>query len=134
MGNCRGSDVAKRAAEVWFVYVLRCADGTLYTGITKDVTRRTRQHNDGTASRYTRSRRPVKLVYEESQRKHSLALKREAAIKRLTRTQKWAMLRAGRLDGGGRNEPPRRAGWRPTCHPGTQRSVPFVGSVSALLR
>jgi predicted GIY-YIG superfamily endonuclease len=76
--------------------MLRCADGSLYTGITKDVTRRTQQHNDGTASRYTRSRRPVKLVYQEPQRSHSLALKREAAIKRLTRKRKLAMLRAGR--------------------------------------
>jgi predicted GIY-YIG superfamily endonuclease len=55
--------MTKRAVEVWFVYILRCADGTLYTGITKDVDRRTKQHNAGTASWYTRSRRPVKLVY-----------------------------------------------------------------------
>ena len=80
--------MAKPPAEVWCVYVLRCADGTLYTGITTDLTRRTQQHNDGTASRYTRSRRPVTLVYQESQRKHSSALMREAAIKRLTRKQK----------------------------------------------
>ena len=61
MGNWRENGMAKRAAEVWFVYVLRCADGTLYTGITKDLGRRTQQHNAGTASRNTRSRRPVKL-------------------------------------------------------------------------
>jgi putative endonuclease len=73
--------------------MLRCADGTLYTGITKDVTRRIQQHNGGTASRYTRSRRPVKLVYQENQRSRSLALKREAAIKRLTRKQKLALIR-----------------------------------------
>ena len=85
--------MAKRAAEIWFVYILRCVDGTLYTGITKDLARRTRQHNDGTASRYTRSRRPVKLVYQEPQRSQSLALKREAAIKKLTRRQKLAMIR-----------------------------------------
>ena len=85
--------MAKRAAEVWFVYMLRCADGSLYTGITKDVTRRIQQHNDGTASRYTRSRRPVKLVYQESQRSRSLALRREAAIKLLTRKQKLALIR-----------------------------------------
>ncbi len=85
--------MAKRTVEVWFVYMLRCADGTLYTGITKDVTRRIQQHNGGTASRYTRSRRPVKLVYQETQRSRSLALKREAAIKRLTRTQKLALIR-----------------------------------------
>ena len=88
--------MAKRAAEIWFVYILRCADGTLYTGITKDLGRRTRQHNAGTASRYTRSRRPVKLVYQESQCSQSSALKREAAIKKLTRRQKLAMVRAGR--------------------------------------
>jgi putative endonuclease len=83
--------VAKQAAEVWFVYVLRCVDGTLYTGITKDLARRTKQHNDGTAARYTRGRRPVKLVYQEPQRGQSLALKREAAIKKLTRRQKLAL-------------------------------------------
>ena len=88
--------MARRAAEVWFVYVLRCAAGTMYTGITKDLARRTQQHNDGAASRYTRSRRPVKRVYKEQQRSHSLALQREAAIKRLTRKQKLAMLRAGK--------------------------------------
>jgi predicted GIY-YIG superfamily endonuclease len=85
--------MAERPAEIWFVYVLRCADGTLYTGITKDLTRRTRQHNHGTGARYTRSRCPVKLVYQETQRGQGPALKREAAIKRLTRRQKLAMVR-----------------------------------------
>jgi len=80
--------------DAWFVYILRCADGTLYTGITKDLARRTKQHNAGTASRYTRSRRPVKLVYQEPQRSQSLALKREAAIKKLTRQTKLALIRA----------------------------------------
>jgi predicted GIY-YIG superfamily endonuclease len=75
------------------VYILRCADGTLYTGITKDLARRTKQHNAGTASRYTRSRRPVKLVYQEPQRNQSSALKREAAIKKLTRREKLALVR-----------------------------------------
>lgn len=87
--------MAKRSTGTWFVYILRCADGTLYTGITKDVARRCQQHNAGTASRYTRSRRPVKLVYQESQRNQSMALRREAAIKKLTRRQKWALI-AGR--------------------------------------
>lgn len=84
------------STDVWFVYVLRCADGTLYTGITKDLTRRTQQHNDGTGARYTRSRCPVKLVYQETQRGQGPALKREAAIKRLTRRQKLAMVRGQR--------------------------------------
>ena len=72
----------------WFVYILRCADDTLYTGITKDLTRRCDQHNAGTASRYTRSRLPVVMVYEEPQATRSLALKRELAIKALSRQQK----------------------------------------------
>ncbi len=49
----------------WFVYILSCADGTLYCGITTDLARRRKQHNDGKASRYTRSRRPVRLMYQE---------------------------------------------------------------------
>ena len=87
--------MAKRVAEVWFVYILRCADGTLYTGITRDLDRRCQQHNAGTASRYTRSRRPVKLVYQEPQRSQGLALRREAAIKKLARRQKLELI-AGR--------------------------------------
>lgn len=77
----------------WYVYILRCADDTLYTGITVDVLRRCNQHNSGTASRYTRSRLPVVLVYQEPQASHSLALKRELAIKGLSRHQKESLLR-----------------------------------------
>ena len=66
----------------WFVYILRCADDSLYTGITTDVSRRCDQHNAGTASRYTRSRLPIRLVYEEELTSRSLALKREAAMNR----------------------------------------------------
>ena len=81
----------------WFVYLLRCGDGTLYTGITKDVSRRCEQHNAGTASRYTRSRLPVALVYQESKASQSLALKREAAIKAMSRLEKESLIRqAGR--------------------------------------
>ena len=72
----------------WFVYILRCADGSLYTGITNDVDRRCRQHNEGTAFRYTRSRRPTVLVYQEAQPSLSAALRREAAIKALSRREK----------------------------------------------
>ena len=77
----------------WFVYLLRCADGTLYTGIAKDVSRRCEQHNAGTASRYTRSRLPVAVVYQEAHTGRALALRREAAIKALSRRQKMAMIR-----------------------------------------
>jgi predicted GIY-YIG superfamily endonuclease len=77
----------------WFVYLLRCANGTLYTGIAKDVARRCQQHNAGTASRYTRSRLPVVVVYQEGHVSRSLALRREAAIKALTRRQKESLIR-----------------------------------------
>lgn len=79
--------------DTWIVYLLRCADGSLYTGITTDVDRRCRQHNDGTASRYTRSRRPTYLVYQEAHPSRSAALKREAAIKALSRRKKMALIR-----------------------------------------
>ncbi len=75
-------------SEGWFVYILRCADGSLYTGVTTDVNRRFRQHNDGTASRYTRSRRPTRLVYQEAHADRSSAQRREAAIKALSRRDK----------------------------------------------
>jgi predicted GIY-YIG superfamily endonuclease len=71
--------------------MVRCADGSLYTGIAKDVARRCQQHNDGTASRYTRSRHPVELVYHEAHPGQSSALKREAAIKAMARREKLAM-------------------------------------------
>jgi predicted GIY-YIG superfamily endonuclease len=77
----------------WFVYLVQCADGTLYTGIAKDVGRRCQQHNAGTASRYTRSRLPVELVYQEVHASRGSALRREAAIKALSRQQKKGMIR-----------------------------------------
>ncbi|MEK6248585.1 MAG: GIY-YIG nuclease family protein [Planctomycetales bacterium] len=78
----------KQLAERWFVYVVRCADGSLYTGITNDLERRVEQHNAGTASRYTRSRLPVTLEYQEEARNKGSALKRELAIKALSRAAK----------------------------------------------
>ena len=80
-------------SDRWFVYLLRCADGTLYTGIAKDVIRRCQQHNAGTASRYTRSRLPVAVIYQEDHASRSLALRRESAIKALPRQQKLSLIR-----------------------------------------
>lgn len=79
--------------SAWWVYVLRCADGSLYTGITTDVARRLAEHNgDGAAgARYTRSRRPVALVYAEAAASRAEAARREAAIKRLDRARKLAL-------------------------------------------
>jgi putative endonuclease len=75
------------------VYLLRCVDGSLYTGITNDLVRRLAAHRAGKASAYTRSRRPLRLVYREAARDRSAALRREAAIKRLTRKAKLELIR-----------------------------------------
>jgi len=78
----------------WWVYILRCADDTLYTGVTTDTVRRTQEHNSKNKSaRYTRARQPVHLVYTESVENRSDACQREAEIKRLSRVQKLALIR-----------------------------------------
>ncbi|MBI5840989.1 MAG: GIY-YIG nuclease family protein [Chloroflexi bacterium] len=71
-----------------YCYILECSDGTYYTGWTADPERRLNQHNKGTASRYTRSRLPVKMVYLEPQTDRRTAMRREVAIKRMTRERK----------------------------------------------
>ena len=77
-----------------FVYMVRCADGSLYTGVAIDVEKRVARHNLGKGSKYCRSRLPVHLVYTEELGSFSLALKREYAIKRMTRLAKEGLLRA----------------------------------------
>jgi putative endonuclease len=81
-------------ARPWFVYILRCADDTLYTGITTDVERRLAEHNGatGNGARYTRPRRPVELLYVESAADRSRAAAREAQIKGLERGQKLELI------------------------------------------
>jgi len=86
----------------WLVYILRCSDGSLYTGITNDLPKRLQAHAAGRASKYTRSRLPVRLAHSEPQKSKSAALKREAAIKRLRRPEK------DRLLAGPRTAKPRR--------------------------
>lgn len=76
----------------WFVYILRCRDGTLYTGIAIDLERRLEAHRRGAGAKYTRSRRPVTLAYHESQPDRSRALRREAAIRQLGRAAKLALI------------------------------------------
>lgn len=76
----------------WFVYILRCADDSLYTGITNDKPRRLKQHNAGKASKYTRSKLPVDMVYTETAEDRSSATKRELKIKSLSRQQKLALI------------------------------------------
>lgn len=73
---------------MYYVYILKCCDGTLYTGIAVDVQKRLAVHNSGKGAKYTRSRLPVRLVYQETQPDKSAALKREIQIKKFSRAQK----------------------------------------------
>lgn len=79
---------------MYYVYLLRCADGTLYTGFTNDLARRLATHNAGRGAKYTRGRRPVELVYWESFSNKSSALCREYAIKQLPRRQKLTLIQS----------------------------------------
>jgi predicted GIY-YIG superfamily endonuclease len=81
-----------KPAAGWSLYIVKCRDGTLYTGVTNDLRRRMDQHNRGTASRYTRSRLPVELVYRERCRNRSSALKKECRVKSLSRKEKEARI------------------------------------------
>ena len=77
---------------IWYLYILRCADGSLYTGITTDVERRLEEHRSGKGAKYTRGRGPLELVYREACGSHSDALKREYAVKQLVRKDKLEMI------------------------------------------
>ena len=77
---------------MWYVYMLRCSDRTLYTGITNALSARIRAHNAGTGAKYTRGRGPVELVYSEELPSHGEALRREYAIKQLKKEQKLALI------------------------------------------
>ena len=95
----------------WTVYILRCGDGTLYTGCTNDLPRRLEAHRSGRGAKYTRSRLPVELVYREETADKSAALRREAAIKRLDRRKKLALIgeqegNRGDLSAAGNGQPP----------------------------
>lgn len=78
---------------MYWVYILRCGDGTLYTGTAADVDKRVRVHNSGRGAKYTRSRLPVTVVYREALPDKSAALRREYSIKQLTRVQKCTLIR-----------------------------------------
>ena len=87
---------------MWYVYILECADDTFYTGVTRDLDARVKQHNAGDGARYTRARRPVRLIYSEKAPDRSAAQSREYAIKQLSRKEKSRLIAgtpgiAGRL-------------------------------------
>ena len=77
---------------VWYVYMLRCGDGTLYTGMTDDIAKRFSAHQRGKGAKYTRGRGPLELVYTEVCGTHSEALQRELAVKRLSRQEKFNLI------------------------------------------
>ena len=80
-------------AHEWHVYMVECADGTLYSGVTTDVERRIKEHNDSPkGAKYTRAKRPVKLVYTEQYLNRSEATKREYALKQLSREEKLKLI------------------------------------------
>lgn len=83
----------KKNDTAWHVYILRCADGSLYTGVTTNIQRRLQEHNDAVkGAKYTRARQPVSLVYSESVEDRSSAQIREAQLKKLDRKQKLALI------------------------------------------
>jgi len=89
---------AEAAGAVWSLYVLECGDGSFYTGVTTDIDRRLREHQEGTASRYTRTRRPVVLAYREKCGTRSQSLARECAVKSLSRRRKEELISGGKPD------------------------------------
>jgi predicted GIY-YIG superfamily endonuclease len=82
------SKTKKKDCSRWYLYILKCCDGSLYTGIAKDLQQRVCTHNSGMASRYTRTRLPVTLIYQELCRGRSSALRKEYAIKQLSKKAK----------------------------------------------
>ncbi len=84
--------MSAESSQIWYVYILRCSDGTLYTGITNDLAARLEAHNNGTGAKFTRGRVPVTLLYHETCASRSEALKRELAIKKLGRQQKQLLI------------------------------------------
>ena len=89
------SKSAVSEASNWIVYILQCADGTLYTGITNDLAHRIKEHENGTGAKYTRGRAPFTLLYTETHASRSQALKREARIKSFDRAAKLQLAAKG---------------------------------------
>jgi len=96
MNEQAGSDSSSGHADNWVIYILQCADDTLYTGITNDLEKRLQQHNGElkNGAKYTRSRQPVTLVYTETSCSRSEASKREYVIKHLSRSEKETLISA----------------------------------------
>ena len=83
---------------MWYLYILKCGDGTLYTGITNDLEKRLEAHRSGKGAKYTRGRGPLELMYRESCDSHGDALRREHSVKRLSREEKLALISKRKSD------------------------------------
>ncbi len=83
---------SKRRGEQWFLYILKCADSSLYTGIAKDIQKRFQMHSEGKGARYTRTRRPLEIVYQETCKSRTHALIREYTVKALPKPKKLALV------------------------------------------
>ncbi|MBI1871595.1 MAG: GIY-YIG nuclease family protein [Chlamydiae bacterium] len=83
-------------SKKWFLYILKCSDLSLYTGITKNIEKRFKTHSKGKGARYTRSRLPLRLVYQETCKTKSDALIREGKVKALPRIKKLALIEGGK--------------------------------------
>lgn len=82
----------KSRNEKWFLYILECSDGSFYTGITNDLERRVKMHGDGRGAKYTRSRRPVRMIYSESCKGRTAAMVRECAVKTYSKKEKMKLI------------------------------------------
>ena len=96
----------------WSVYIVRCCDGSLYTGVSNDVAARVQRHNSGKGARYTRSRLPVALVWRRRVKDKSAALRLEAAMKKLSRAQKVGLLLKASAKARARRRSPTSSGAR----------------------
>ena len=92
MGSEKSPALFENMEQTWKLYILRCGDGTLYTGITVDVVHRFQMHQSGKGAKYTRGRGPLELVYTEECGTHSDALQREISVKRLNRLEKMKLI------------------------------------------
>ncbi|NKF52512.1 GIY-YIG nuclease family protein [Shewanella sp. WXL01] len=94
------NSLQESAQSAWFVYIIECAKGTLYTGITTDVARRFDEHQHGIkGAKYLKGKGPLRLVYQEAQQNRSLATKRELEIKKMTRSKKLALITSKKSGG-----------------------------------
>lgn len=94
---------SKKRREKWFLYILKCADQSLYTGITKNLERRFKMHSEGKAARYTRTRLPLEMVYQETCRTRTEALIRECSVKNLPKLKKLALIEKFKETNGKKN-------------------------------